>query len=229
MWLCQACLWSRVLASRGVEGIGIAEPLRFVGLLNSNNTWWQEEESHNRPDDSLAEGEKKIASKITDDDNDDVQELFISQRLDHFAPSNGRVFNQRYFFSDRFVDPSRELQYALLCVGGEGPMMTKAVLVDSVHCSGDMLELASLLYSEKGASVSLFGLEHRYYGQSYPGRFIRIVCGCDVGVRQKKLFGDDAFYLLLIVNMTPFFIPLLPLQFSKTRTENLCLRHQTTI
>ena len=149
----------------------MAEPLRFVDILNSNSAWWQEEENHIPPDDFLAEEEQKHKSKNLDD-NDDVQELLLSQRLDHFAPSKGRVLSQRYFFSDRFVDPSRELQYALLCVGGEGPTMTKAVLVDSVHCSGDMLELASLLYSEKGASVYLFGLEHRYYGQSYPGRFV---------------------------------------------------------
>jgi Serine carboxypeptidase S28 len=99
---------------------------------------------------------------------EDVQELFIEQRLDHFQP-NPPKFQQRYFYSDRHVKDSPTQQHAFLCVGGEGPSLTPAVLVDSVHCSGDMLELANQLNQEEGASVHLFALEHRYYGQSYPG------------------------------------------------------------
>jgi len=53
-------------------------------------------------------------------------------------------------------------------MGGEGPSLTRHVLVDSVHCSGDMLELASLLHIQYGLDVHLYALEHRYYGQSYP-------------------------------------------------------------
>ena len=151
-----------MMGSRGVEGIGMMEPLRYVDILNGNNAWWHEEENPNM-------------KTINSHDYDDVQELFLSQRLDHFSQlhQDHPVLMQRYFYSDRYVDPSRTRQYALLCVGGEGPMMTKAVLVDSVHCSGDMLELASRLYTKEGASVFLFGLEHRYYGQSYPGRIRR--------------------------------------------------------
>ena len=62
--------------------------------------------------------------------------------------------------------------FAFLCVGGEGPSLTKNVLIDSVHCSGDMLELASKMKSsekeETEIEIHLFALEHRYYGNSYP-------------------------------------------------------------
>ena len=58
--------------------------------------------------------------------------------------------------------------FAFLCVGGEGPSLTKHVLTDSVHCTGDMIELASKMHKERNANVHLFALEHRYYGNSYP-------------------------------------------------------------
>ena len=41
--------------------------------------------------------------------------------------------------------------------------------MDSVHCSGDMIESARQLHDDgNGFSIHLFALEHRYYGQSYP-------------------------------------------------------------
>ena len=104
----------------------------------------------------------------------DVRELFVEQRLDHFAQSGSavlptRTFRQRYFYSDRYVSNEKSRpSYAFLCMGGEGPSLTRHVLVDSVHCSGDMLELASLLHNQYGLDVHLYALEHRYYGQSYP-------------------------------------------------------------
>eukprot|EP00551_Chaetoceros_affinis_P005647 CAMPEP_0203675076 /NCGR_PEP_ID=MMETSP0090-20130426/18650_1 /ASSEMBLY_ACC=CAM_ASM_001088 /TAXON_ID=426623 /ORGANISM="Chaetoceros affinis, Strain CCMP159" /LENGTH=660 /DNA_ID=CAMNT_0050541133 /DNA_START=40 /DNA_END=2019 /DNA_ORIENTATION=- len=60
--------------------------------------------------------------------------------------------------------------FAFLCVGGEGPDLTPNVLLNSVHCTGDMIELASKLYndSEMNVNVHMFALEHRYYGKSYP-------------------------------------------------------------
>ena len=94
----------------------------------------------------------------------DIEELFIEQPLDHFNHfkssdvSSDRkdveTLQQRFFYSGRFVSPSENIlssaskstTFAFLCVGGEGPSLTKHVLLDSVHCSGDMLELAQLLY-----------------------------------------------------------------------------------
>ena len=51
--------------------------------------------------------------------------------------------------------------------------MDESVLIDSVHCTGDMLELARFLYETQGKSVHLYALEHRYYGKSYPQFFNR--------------------------------------------------------
>lgn len=57
---------------------------------------------------------------------------------------------------------------AFLCIGGEGPSLTPSSLVDSIHCSGDMIETARRLHEEDGWDVHLFALEHRYYGDSFP-------------------------------------------------------------
>ena len=135
------------------------------------------------------QGRSTTGATVGDDGNEksgdafpDVQELFIEQRLDHFAQSDStelpiQTFRQRYFYSDRYVRDSSDhhggssspsSSYAFLCMGGEGPSLTKHVLVDSVHCSGDMLELASILHHQHGLDVHLYALEHRYYGESYP-------------------------------------------------------------
>jgi len=98
---------------------------------------------------------------------DDVLELYIDQKLNHFDASDRRSFSQRYFRSDRFVLADSPRPLVFLCVGGEGPPLDASILVDSVHCSGDMLETAAMLRSE-GRSVQLYALEHRYYGRSYP-------------------------------------------------------------
>lgn len=113
-----------------------------------------------------------------------VEESYIEQKLDHFAshPRNTSkipyTFFQRYFYSSKFISKgkrdndylrkSHQPAYVFLCVGGEGPSLDKSVLVDSVHCSGDMLALASILHTDQNADVHVFALEHRYYGESYP-------------------------------------------------------------
>lgn len=137
--------------------------------------------------------QQPLNSNKIDDNEKDVEELFFAQTLDHFRPSNrrnGNTFQQRYFVSRRFnvaqdeaaQGPHRVRHVVFLCVGGEGPSLTKRVLIDSVHCSGDMLYTAQKLYSEynndennrnSGAmndklSITLAALEHRYYGESYP-------------------------------------------------------------
>ena len=131
----------------------------------------------------------------TNDDNEDVKELYITQELDHFDGTNGSTFQQRYFvsyrhgLSDSTTSTTRTTTDAntnnnaktdtvqvqgqlpivsLLCVGGEGPGFDKSVLIDSVHCSGDMLELAKRIARTNTHRVRLYALEHRYYGKSYP-------------------------------------------------------------
>lgn len=119
-------------------------------------------------------------------DKEDVQELYLEQLLDHFSQEgstpNG-TFWQRYFYSNRYAKPTTRPNapvYAFLCVGGEGPSLDRSVLVDSVHCSGDMIELARMIHEGHQATVHLFALEHRYYGSSYPGRYVAVsTCSYD--------------------------------------------------
>ncbi len=111
----------------------------------------------------------------------DVQTLTFDQRLDHFSQENNNdyeTFKQRYFYTSRYVHTEEENfggsvntkrnTISFLCVGGEGPSLDPSVLVDSVHCTGDMIELALKLYLEQDWDVHLYALEHRYYGKSFP-------------------------------------------------------------
>ena len=121
-----------------------------------------------------ADGQKVRREIVSHDsmagkDDDDVKELYITQRLDHFDKTNDATFQQRYFVSYRHQSDSNNLPIiSLLCVGGEGPGFDKSVLIDSVHCSGDMLELAKRIAQTQTHNVVLYALEHRYYGKSYP-------------------------------------------------------------
>ena len=144
----------------------------------------------------VSTNEKEEHDDPTLKDANDVQELFLEQRLDHFTaypnddtPTNAPYnFSQRFFYTTRYIRTENESNnlvrrtrtgtkvdsdvnaptYAFICVGGEGPALDKSVLTNSVHCSGDMLALARILSSERNANVHVFALEHRYYGNSYP-------------------------------------------------------------
>lgn len=112
----------------------------------------------------------------------DVQTLTFDQRLDHFSQDNNNdceTFKQRYFYTSRYVHKEDEEKtgvsinterntVSFLCVGGEGPSLDPSVLVDSIHCTGDMIELAHKLHHEQNWDVHMFALEHRYYGESFP-------------------------------------------------------------
>ena len=86
-------------------------------------------------------------------------------------------FKQRFFYSPRYATFSggggggdgggprgnrgkkhAAAPLAFLCVGGEGPDMDSSVLIDSVHCTGDMIGLAEKLHVEHGREVHLFAL-----------------------------------------------------------------------
>jgi thymus-specific serine protease len=143
-------------------------------------------------------GHGAFDSPADDDCCPDVQELYFEkQRLDHFHAGQNKAlatFRQRYFYTSRFVysddllwdqelktnpldndamprKSERPLPFVFCCMGGEGPELTKHVLLDSEHCSGDMLYTAQRIYETQNRSVHLYALEHRYYGQSYPQSF----------------------------------------------------------
>ena len=123
----------------------------------------------NQVDESTQTGtEDELEAEHYSVGNDDVQVHYLKQSLDHFRLEDERQFEQRYFYTDRYVNPQATREYVFLCVGGEGPALTKAVLVDSVHCTGDMIETARRLYEKGDFSIHLYALEHRYYGKSYP-------------------------------------------------------------
>ena len=91
--------------------------------------------------DLLQAAKKKRTRDIADNYGvtHDVEETFLSQRLDHFDHTNKATFQQRYFSTKRYVLENAPTEVTFLCVGGEGPGFDKSVLVDSVHCTGDML------------------------------------------------------------------------------------------
>ena len=81
---------------------------------------------------------------------------FVAQEQDHFDGTNMNQWNQAYFVNDTFWVPGSDAPI-FLCVGGEGPPLTGASVVASVHCS-----VASQWLAETKALM--FGVEHRYYG-----------------------------------------------------------------
>ncbi|XP_071446334.1 putative serine protease K12H4.7 [Hetaerina americana] len=80
-------------------------------------------------------------------------EEWFSQKLDHFKPTDGRTWNQRYYTNSTFYRPGGP---AFLMIGGEGPIGLGWMLY------GQWIELAKI----HGAIC--FQLEHRFYGKSHP-------------------------------------------------------------
>jgi serine protease 16 len=81
---------------------------------------------------------------------------YVSQEQDHFDGTNSKQWNQAYYVNDTFWVPGSDAPI-FVCVGGEGPALTGASVVASVHCS-----VASQWLAETKALM--FGVEHRYYG-----------------------------------------------------------------
>eukprot|EP00467_Chlorarachnion_reptans_P004881 CAMPEP_0114523406 /NCGR_PEP_ID=MMETSP0109-20121206/21271_1 /TAXON_ID=29199 /ORGANISM="Chlorarachnion reptans, Strain CCCM449" /LENGTH=493 /DNA_ID=CAMNT_0001704713 /DNA_START=32 /DNA_END=1513 /DNA_ORIENTATION=+ len=82
---------------------------------------------------------------------------FFTQRQDHFDGANPNTWQQAYYVNDSFWKGPDSGAPIFLCVGGEGPPLTPAVVSDSVHCSN-----AASWLPETGALM--FAVEHRYYG-----------------------------------------------------------------
>ena len=91
---------------------------------------------------------------------------YFDQRLDHFDPRNHGLWKQRWFVNDAFFlhrkSADTDTAPVFLCVGGEGPALTAAVVTQhNVHCS-NMVSLA-----EKHEAL-VVAVEHRFYGESMP-------------------------------------------------------------
>ncbi|KAM4589491.1 thymus-specific serine protease isoform 1-T1 [Fundulus diaphanus] len=81
------------------------------------------------------------------------EELWFTQKLDHFNGADSRVWKQRYFVNEAFYKPGGPV---FLMIGGEGPANPAW-----------MKEGAWLTYAEKLGALCLM-LEHRFYGKSHP-------------------------------------------------------------
>mmetsp|Transcript_2166 Transcript_2166/g.4975 ORF Transcript_2166/g.4975 Transcript_2166/m.4975 type:complete len:589 (-) Transcript_2166:29-1795(-) len=198
-----------LLDSATVEGTSIERRRRFVDYLSQRSRQEQEPQT-DRGDvrDATADVEERFVEQRLDHFSS-VPEVDIPTR----------TFRQRYFYTSRYVHSSSSSVasaasaaadtstpslrrpavaasstrpvYAFLCMGGEGPCLTKDVLVSSVHCTGDMIELARRLYDSTAhnADVHLYVLEHRYYGDSYP-KFYN-----DNGTEESPVSNDNLVYL----------------------------------
>lgn len=153
------------------QAVECMKPFRASEFLEFQKNLQRQDLPLPKPTSSSSSSLRHPSHHHHDSSQEDVKELFFTQRLDHFNGRDERTFQQRYFYSDRYVSEdnattSTKPSLAFLCVGGEGPSLDKSVLVDSVHCTGDMLEFAKTIHEE--FNIHLFALEHRYYGKSYP-------------------------------------------------------------
>jgi serine protease 16 len=83
---------------------------------------------------------------------EELKPLWFNQTLDH-EDGYSRTFRQKYFINEKYYKPGGP---AFLLVGGEGPLASLYVQY------GNIINLA------KENSGIIFGLEHRYYGDSQP-------------------------------------------------------------
>ena len=79
--------------------------------------------------------------------------LWFEQTLDHFHPTDSRVWQQRYFVNDSFYEPGGPI---FLMIGGEGP-------ANPIW----MVEGSWMDYAKEHKALC-FQLEHRFYGESHP-------------------------------------------------------------
>ena len=160
-------------------------PPRIPDILERINLQKQQQQEEGLLDLSSTTQQKQTdgaskKSKEDDTTNDDVTTLYFDQHLNHFPdtndssgnPTKTTTFKQRYFYSSRYVKSSKKddttnknkkKSVAFLCVGGEGPSMDTSVLINSVHCTGDMIGLAEKLYKEDNYDVHLFALGKFFY------------------------------------------------------------------
>lgn len=169
-------------------------PLRTIDILNGQQNELSADIDNNgesvsmygdieelyleQPLDHFPDTKPRPRTSLRNDNNDDTRTLrqryFYSARYAYCKsdsepePETEPETETKQSYKGTGKAPSSNNAYVFLCVGGEGPSLDKSVLLDSVHCSGDMIELARILHENHGASVHMFALEHRFYGSSYP-------------------------------------------------------------
>eukprot|EP00092_Neocalanus_flemingeri_P028013 GFUD01030416.1.p1 GENE.GFUD01030416.1~~GFUD01030416.1.p1 ORF type:complete len:490 (+),score=98.51 GFUD01030416.1:89-1558(+) len=81
------------------------------------------------------------------------EEKWLTQRLDHFRPTESRTWKQRYWINWKHYKPGGP---ALLMIGGEG------------EANPAWMEAGSWLKYAEDEGAAMLLLEHRYYGKSHP-------------------------------------------------------------
>ena len=85
----------------------------------------------------------------------------FDQKLDHFDPSNDATWKQRYFAQmDVFDNSPSSKSPIFLMLGGEGQAPTY------------FLKTGQMVKNAKHYKAAMVMLEHRYYGEKHPTRFI---------------------------------------------------------
>lgn len=85
------------------------------------------------------------------------EELWYTQTLDHFNPSDSRTWQQRYFVNDEHWKKNGPV---FIQIGGEGP-------ADPIW----MTEGQWINYAKTYGAICVM-VEHRFYGKSHPTEYI---------------------------------------------------------
>lgn len=147
--------------------LGLVSPPTVLGRIHDKARRQQQERTNvagHRPNNFVVENNVRSV--------DEVEILFFDQRLDHFSDSVTATFKQRYFYSSRYAagenaTTSQLPPLAFLCVGSQGKSLDQSVLIDSNHCTGDMVVLAEKLHVEQNREVHLFSLGELYLCTAY--------------------------------------------------------------
>ncbi|VDK17423.1 unnamed protein product [Anisakis simplex] len=108
----------------------------------------------------------------------------IRQLLDHFTPSDGRTWKQRYFYNMKYYKPTGPV---FLMLGGESPE-------DPAWVSYE--ELPWVKWAKKHGAA-LFSLEHRFYGESRP---FPTLATENLKYLSSKQGVEDAAYFIRYIN-----------------------------
>lgn len=99
--------------------------------------------------------------------------------LNHFDPTDNRVFSQRYYINDRYFKPGKDnTAKAILYINGEGPANGPPVADTD----------ASVILAKRNQAL-IVASEHRYYGDSNPCNTHS--CFCNMTVEKLKYLSVD--------------------------------------
>ena len=96
---------------------------------------------------------KSLKSTFSSKLSSPSDEMWFTQQLDHFNPTDTRTWQQRFFVNDRYWTKGGPV---FIQIGGEGP-------ADPIW----MTEGQWITYAQRYGALCVM-LEHRFYGKSHP-------------------------------------------------------------